>query len=161
MLHSDLFYIMATTVCGDDRWLTKAFCQKSAQEFKDWTDRQRLREREHLKGLLTTLIHEVYTHGEVELIHPLFQNWFEFNIGIPADRIRYTVAWVTVHTGGTESNHFGHAVDAIQNFSSAMAIPIDEGLAREIFRDYLRRKATAMRDCAMDLQHDNVVYSVN
>jgi hypothetical protein len=159
MLHSDLFYIMATAVCGDDAWLTKSYCEKSAQEFKDWTDRQRLRERDHLKGLLTTLIHEVYTHGEVEFIHPLFQNWFEYHIGIPTDRIRYTVAWVTVHTGGTESNHFGHAVDAIQNFSNAMNVPIDADMAREIFRDYLRRKAAAMRVCSLALQHNEIAHA--
>ena len=27
-----------------------------------------------MQGLLTTLVHEVYTHGEVEYIHPLYKN---------------------------------------------------------------------------------------
>jgi hypothetical protein len=67
-LHSDLFYNMATPLCGDDQWLLKENCLPSAQAFKDWTDAQRLRDRDLLQGLLTTLVHEVYTHGEVEFM---------------------------------------------------------------------------------------------
>lgn len=65
---------MATTLCGDDRWLLRENCLPSAQAFKDWTDRQRLRERDLMQGLLTTLVHEVYTHGEVEYIHRCTRN---------------------------------------------------------------------------------------
>lgn len=147
-LHADLFYNMATPLCGDDQWMLKANCLPSAQAFKDWTDRQRLRERDLLQGLLTTLVHEVYTHGEVEFIHPLFKQWFVRDMGIPAERARATVAWVTVHTGGTESNHFAHAVAAVEQFVEAMQINIDQAAAREIFEHYLRMKAGVMKECA-------------
>jgi hypothetical protein len=79
---------MATTLCGDDRWLLRENCLPSAQAFKDWTDRQRLRERDLMQGLLTTLVHEVYTHGEVEYIHPLYKEWFSRDMGVPAERAR-------------------------------------------------------------------------
>ncbi|CAI8691190.1 MULTISPECIES: hypothetical protein [Burkholderia] len=151
VLHADLFYTMATAACGDDTWLLKSSCLRSAQAFKDWTDRQRLKERDLLLGLLTTLVHEVYTHGEVEFIHDLYKSWFHTHVGIPADRVRHIVAWVTVHTGGTESNHFGHAVQAVNAFADAMQVTIDEATAKALFQDYLRRKATVMRECAQAL----------
>jgi len=151
-LHSDLFYNMATPICGDDQWLLKENCLPSAQAFKDWTDFRRLRDRDLLQGLLTTLIHEVYTHGEVEFIHPLYKQWFVRDMGVPTEKARTTVAWVTVHTGGTESNHFAHAVAAVNEFVEAMQVRVDLQTAREIFAEYLQRKARVMRDCAQLLR---------
>ncbi|MBC3954836.1 MULTISPECIES: hypothetical protein [Pseudomonas] len=146
--HAELFYNMATPLCGDDQWLLRENCLPSAQTFKDWTDTRRLRDRDLMQGLLTTLVHEVYTHGEVELIHPLYAQWFVRDMGIPDSRVRATVAWVTVHTGGTESNHFAHAVAAISEFVEALQIEINPEAARSIFSEYLRRKAHVMMDCA-------------
>lgn len=146
-LHSELFYTMATRVCGDDQWLLTENCLPSAQAFKDWTDAQRLRDRDLLQGLLVTLVHEVYTHGEVEFIHPLFKQWFERDMGVPAAKVRATVAWVTVHTGGTESNHFAHAVAAVEEFVDVMGIVIVKSAAKEVFGHYLRNKAAVMREC--------------
>ena len=151
-LHADLFYNMATSLCGDDQWLLKENCLPSAQAFKDWTDARRLRDRDMLQGLLTTLIHEVYTHGEVEFILPLYKQWFVRDMGVAQDKARATVAWVTVHTGGTESNHFAHAVVAVNAFAQAMQISIDPQTARDIFAEYLRRKVTVMNECAQLLQ---------
>ncbi len=150
-LHADLFYNMATPLCGDDQWLLKANCLPRAQAFKDWTDGQRLRDRDLLKGLLTTLVHEVYTHGEVELIHPMFKQWFERDMDVPPARVRATLAWVTVHTGGTESNHFAHAVAAVEEFADAMGIAVVKNAAQELFVQYLHYKAEVMRDCAQCL----------
>jgi len=93
-------------------------------------------------------VHEVYTHGEVEYIHPLYTRWFERDMGVPPEQVRKTVAWVTVHTGGTESNHFAHAVEAVEAFVKAMGIAVDRTTAREVFAQYLQRKAEVMRDCA-------------
>lgn len=143
---------MATPICGDDQWLLKENCLPSAQGFKDWTDFRRLRDRDLLQGLLTTLIHEVYTHGEVEFIHPLYKQWFVRDMGVPAEKARTTVAWVTVHTGGTESNHFAHAVAAVEEFVDAMQVRVDPNVAREIFCEYLQRKARVMRDCSQLLR---------
>lgn len=150
-LHADLFYNMATTICGDDAWLLRANCLAAAQAFKDWTDRQRLRNRDLMQGLLTTLVHEVYTHGEVEFIHPLFKTWFEHRMNVPAERVRFVLAWVTVHTGGTESAHFAHAVQAVKTFCDAMDVRIDPASSTELFREYLRRKAAVMQECAAAL----------
>jgi len=143
-LHSDLFYRMATTLCGDDSWLLRVYCLERAQEFMDWVNQQRLREREIVTGLLTTLVHEVYTHGEVELIHPMFEEWVKDRLALPADEARRVLTWVKIHTGGTESDHFRHATNAVHYYCEASGIAIDPVSAEELFRGYLQRKAAVM-----------------
>lgn len=151
-LHSDLFYRMATKICGDDSWLSKSFCLKSANEFKEWTDQKRLQEKEIIHGLLTTLIHEIYTHGEIEYIYPLYKNWFETHLDIEPSQVRNTLAWVTVHTGGTESHHFKHAVDAVQLFCDTMNIRCTKKTLSLIFTEYLQHKARVMAECGKHLK---------
>ncbi len=152
VLHSDLYYRMATTICGDDAWLSKRYCLAAADEFRAWRDHQRLRERDLLNGLLHTLIHEVYTHGEVEIIHPICQAWLPAHMEIPVHESRKVLAWITVHTGGTESNHFRHATDAVEHYGEAAGVPIDPAAAKDLFKGYLRRKAAAMEELTPLLQ---------
>jgi hypothetical protein len=152
VLHADLFYRIATTLVGDDQWLSKRCCNAAADEFRDWVDRQRLRERDLLKGLLVTLIHEVYTHGEVELILPLFQTWAKDELGLSADEARRTLAWISVHTGGTESAHFGHAVEAVGQYCAATGARINADFAEVLFQGYLHRKSAVMEQLRPLLQ---------
>jgi len=152
VLHADLFYRMATTISGDDRWLSKRYCNSAADEFRDWVDRHRLRERDLLKGLLITLVHEVYTHGEVEFILPLFQRWAREELGLAGDDARKVLAWISVHTGGTESAHFGHATEAVAHYCEAAGTDIDGDAAGVLFETYLERKAAVMMQLTPLLQ---------
>ena len=152
VLHADLFYRMATTISGDDRWLSKRYCNSAADEFRDWVDRHRLRERDLLKGLLITLVHEVYTHGEVEFILPLFQRWAREELGLAGDDARKVLAWISVHTGGTESAHFGHATEAVAHYCEAAGTNINGGAAGALFETYLERKAAVMMQLTPLLQ---------
>jgi hypothetical protein len=152
VLHADLFYRMATTLSGDDRWLSRRYCNTAADEFRDWVDRHRLRERDLLKGLLITLVHEVYTHGEVEFILPLFQRWACDELGLTVDEARKVLAWISVHTGGTESAHFGHATEAVAHYCEAAGVSIDADAAESLFGAYLERKAAVMTQLTPLLQ---------
>ena len=152
VLHADLFYRMATTLSGDDGWLSRRYCNSAADEFRDWADRHRLRERDLRKGLLITLIHEVYTHGEVEFILPLFQRWAREAFGLSSDEARKVLAWISVHTGGTESAHFGHATEAVAHYCEAASIEIDGDAAASLFESYLERKAAVMTQLTPLLQ---------
>jgi hypothetical protein len=152
IVHADLFYRMATTLCGDDSWLLASYCAPEATEFRDWMDRQRLREKNIVSGLLATLIHEVYTHGEVELIHPLFERWFRSIMEVPAHQVGKVLAWVTVHTGGTESAHFGHATKAVLDYCSLTGLVLSERETVNLFRGYLKRKAAVMNALRPTLQ---------
>ncbi|WGH76198.1 hypothetical protein P8625_03255 [Tenacibaculum tangerinum] len=144
VLHSTLFYNMATSIAGDDSWLSNTYLSKEAIAFKAWKDKNSLREKDIMVGLLTTLVHEIYTHGEVEFIIPLFEKMLEEDGRFSKSEIEKSLAWITVHCGPTEKNHFFHAVDAIHSYSKAFDITIEEYDLKEIVEDYLNLKADVM-----------------
>jgi hypothetical protein len=144
VLHSDMFYRMATDIVGDDRWLSRRYLHPSAKEFKDWKDHNSLRDRDHVIALLTTLTHEIYTHGEVEFILPLFRRWLAEEYGFTDSAIRQTLAWISVHTGPTEKNHFFHALSALEHFAEAMDVDIADYSLDEIVATYLEKKAAVL-----------------
>lgn len=144
ILHSILFYNMATNITGDDSWLSNTYLNKEAIEFKAWKDKNSLRNKDIMVGLLTTLVHEIYTHGEVEFIIPLFESWLREEGRLSDEDIDKTLAWISVHCGPTEKNHFFHAVDAINSYSKAFDIHMEDYDLQEIVEDYLRLKAEVM-----------------
>jgi len=144
VLHADMFYRMATDIVGDDRWLSRRYLHPSAKEFKDWKDHNSLRDSDHMIALLTTLTHEIYTHGEVEFILPLFRRWLAEEYGFTDAAIRRTLAWISVHTGPTEKNHFFHALSALEHFTKAMDVSIADYSLDEIVATYLAKKAAVL-----------------
>lgn len=144
VLHSDMFYRMATNIVGDDRWLSRRYLHPSAKEFKDWKDHNSLRDRDPVIALLTTLAHEIYTHGEVEFILPLFRRWLDEEYGFTDAAIRRTLAWITVHTGPTEKDHFFHALSALEHYARAMDVAISDYSLDEIVATYLAKKAAVL-----------------
>ncbi|MBQ1497689.1 MAG: hypothetical protein IIZ38_05185 [Sphingomonas sp.] len=144
VLHADMFYRMATDIVGDDRWLSRRYLHPAAEEFKDWKDHNSLRERDHVIALLTTLAHEIYTHGEVEFILPLFRRWLAEEYGFTDAAIRQTLAWISVHTGPTEKNHFFYALSALQHFAEATGVTIADYSLDDIVSTYLAKKAAVL-----------------
>lgn len=151
VLHSDLFYAMATNICGDDEWLSKKYLDESARDFKAWKDKNSLRDKDLLIGLLTTLVHEIYTHGEVEYILPKFSRWLEEDYNFEKDPLKNTLAWITVHCGPTEKNHFFYAVSAIMHYIKAMDVNLEDYDLNEIVADYLSKKALVMETISAQL----------
>jgi hypothetical protein len=144
ILHSQMYYRMATTVVGDDSWLSHRFVVPDAKAFKSWKDHNSLRDPDLYVALLTTLTHEIYTHGEVEFIYPLFVRWLRDEYGFSEAECKRTLGWISVHCGGTERNHFFHAVSAIEHFSRAVGVDTPSGYLETIVGDYLRKKAAVM-----------------
>lgn len=144
VLHSELFYTMATTISGDDSWLSSRYLSAEAKEFKAWKDKNSLREKDIMIGLLTTLVHEIYTHGEVEYIIPKFEKWLKAEETFSQEEIDKTLAWITVHCGPTEKDHFFHAVDAVNSFAKATGISVTDYDLQEIITDYVNKKAAVM-----------------
>ena len=97
---------MATRLCGDDEWQSKRFLTPEAQAFKQWKDRCNLIDADLLSGLLATLVHEIYTHAEVEFLRPLFDGWLVDHDWSDDER-RRALLWIQVHCDGTELDHFG------------------------------------------------------
>jgi hypothetical protein len=151
VLHSDLFYNMATNICGNDDWLSRDYLHPDAKAFKAWKDKNSLRNKDILIGLLTTLVHEIYTHGEVEYILPKFTDWLNDKFELSKNDLKHTLAWITVHCGPTEKNHFFYAVNAINFYVKAMNINIEDYDLGEIVADYLDKKATVIKTISEQL----------
>lgn len=144
VLHADMFYHMATSIVGDDRWLSRRYLHPAAKDFKEWKDRNSLRDRDPVIALLTTLTHEIYTHGEVEFILPLFRRWLAEDYGFNDAAIRQALTWISVHTGPTEKDHFFHALNALEHFATAMDVTIDDYPLDGIIAVYLEKKAAVL-----------------
>jgi len=143
LLHADLFYAMATRLCGDDEWQSKRFLTPEAHAFKQWKDRCNLIDRDLLSGLLATLVHEIYTHAEVEFLRPLFDGWLVDHDWSDDER-RRALLWIQVHCDGTELDHFGHAADALASYIAGSGRPPAPGAVRSVVDSYLEHKAAAM-----------------
>ena len=141
VLHSDLFYTMATNIVGDDSWLSKQYLSDEAKEFKALKDKNFLRDKDIMIGLLTTLVHEIYTHGEVEFIIPKFERWLRADGLLTEQEIDYSLAWIRVHCGPTEKDHFFHAVDAVYSYSKALNIDVSTYNLEEIISTYIILKS--------------------
>ncbi|MDE2483057.1 MAG: hypothetical protein KGN02_12825 [bacterium] len=150
VLHAQLFYDMATGIVGDDDWLSQRYVHPTARAFKAWKDANSLREHDLTIALLTTIAHEIYTHGEVEFILPLFERWLgESYERTHAETLR-TLAWIGVHCGPTEKNHFFHALDALERYTTAMGVRADLAAVETIVASYLAQKAAVMQAVALD-----------
>lgn len=144
LLHADLFYAMATTLSGGDEWQSKRYLTPEAAAFKQWKDRCNLVEDDLLTGILATVVHEIYTHAEVELLRPLFNDWLIARGWSDVDR-RRALLWIEVHCDGTELDHFRHAVDAIEAYLVGAGRTLDAGAVRSTVATYLEHKTAAMQ----------------
>ena len=144
--HFELYYRMASGFCDqDDAWQSRAFCTQLAAEFKTWLDAARLRDPV-MTGLYSMLVHEGYTHAELEMIAPLFDSCATEIFGLSAKETKKQLAWITVHNGGTEKRHFAHSCLSLEHYTSATGANIDLVAAGVTFRDYFRRKGAVMRE---------------
>lgn len=144
-LHADLFYEMAELFCGGDSWLSRMFALDSARAFRDYKNRFGLRTPDLMYGLLSTVVHEVYTHGEVEFILPLFKDLVQ-HYPIDDKQQRRRLGWISIHCGPTEREHFRHAVEAIEHYCAALNIDPTSYDLEQIFGEYIENKAAVMRD---------------
>jgi hypothetical protein len=144
VLHFELYYRMATEFTErDDRWQSRAYCLREAAEFKSWLDSTRLRDPV-ITGLYSLLVHEGYTHAELEMIAPLFHGWATETMGLSEKEARRTLAWISVHNGGTEKAHFAHSCSSLSHYCAGSGVAIDTAAATSIFRKYFRMKAAVM-----------------
>lgn len=148
IMHKDLYFRMATHFCKNDQWLLNRYLTPEATEFKKWKDKNSLKDQDIVIGLLTTIVHEIYTHGEVEYILPLFRKWLEENEGITGGESNAVLAWIAVHTGPTEKDHFFHAIHSLEHYARAMEIDLEKYDLKEIIETYMRRKAATMNSIA-------------
>jgi hypothetical protein len=143
-LHFELFYRMATTFCDqDDLWQSRQYCVPAALEFKTWLDETRLRSPV-VVGLYTLLVHEGYTHAELETIAIPCRDWAMTHMGLSDHQARRALAWISVHNGGTEKAHFAHSCASMAHYLEGSGAVIDLHLAGATFQKYFRLKGAVM-----------------
>lgn len=145
ILHSKMFHTMATDIVGDDAWLQTRYIDRSAADFKTWKDHMSLREPDIALGLLTTLVHEIYTHGEVEFILPLFRQWLLEHFHYTEEDTTRPLRWIAVHCGGTEKKHFFHALNTLNYYARAFEVDWEAYDLVGIVGQYLQRKAAVLQ----------------
>jgi len=150
-LHADFFYDMATTLCGDDKWQRHIYALPQATAFQDYKNQISLKNRDIFLGILTTLIHEIYTHGEVEFIQPLFRQACQTQFGLSQQDSRKCLAWILVHCGGTEANHFKHALKAAVDYAEANGLDLENYGLETLFKTYLQHKAAVMTGISAEI----------
>ncbi len=145
ILHFELYYRMATKFSdNNDAWQSREYCLPAASIFKSWLDSVRLIEP-IINGLFSMLIHEGYTHAELEMISPMFENWAIEFMGLDKSDARRYLAWISVHNGGTEKLHFEHACAALEHYCTATTHEINLEVARQLFQNYFRCKGEVMK----------------
>jgi hypothetical protein len=144
VVHADLFYEMAELLCGGDEWLSRRHAIPAAVAFRNYKHHAGLRHPDLVQALLTTVVHEVYTHGEVEFILPLFRAMVDRS-PLEERQKRRRLAWISVHCGATERDHFHHAVDATWHYAAARGVRLEDYDLASIFGEYLEKKAAVMR----------------
>lgn len=154
-IHYDLYYHMATTICGNDQWLSRRFASQSGTKFKKWKDHQLLREKDLFLGMLTTLVHEIYTHGEVEFILPLFQQWLSKTQQLNKTEQARCLNWIAVHTCGTERNHFNETLATLDSLAQLLSVKLADYDLVSIFSHYLSQKASVMSPLISLFQPDS------
>ncbi|MEJ2043441.1 MAG: hypothetical protein P8X74_02740 [Reinekea sp.] len=151
VIHFDLYYSMATPICKGDQWLSRHYMLKEGAQFKKWREFQLLKEKDLFMGILTTLIHEIYTHSEVEFILPLFQQWLPTISEMDQKAQSQCLAWIAVHTKGTERRHFNEALKAINYIAQLLDVDLKTYDMASWFANYLHQKATLMEALSRDL----------
>jgi len=69
-------------------------------------------------------------------------------VGWTTEQRRRTLRWVTVHCGGTELDHFGHAVEALSHYSGGLAEVTTRRDVVDTVASYLDHKSSAMTSIA-------------
>ncbi len=145
ILHADLFYNMATYYCEGDDWLGHRYLLSEARAFKEWRDRKSLHHSDIWLGLMITLVHEIYTHCEVEYILPMFKTWANRYFEPEGRSHARNLAWISVHCNGTETRHFSHALEAVRNYARATEQEFGDQDITETVLAYISNKADCMR----------------
>lgn len=146
-MHTEFYYEFATYLCGDDEWQSDKYWIAESRSFKAWLDHTRLVQPDIGRGILNTLVHELYNHGEFTVCTPLFARWFPDVWGMSEEEATRVLTWCSVHTvgAGEEALHFRHGCNALHQYYAGAGEVLNVDEARDLFREYIRRRSAMMQ----------------
>lgn len=140
--HANLYDRLANVVCRTDEWKLETHRVASAYQFGAWVHHERV-VNNIACGLQTTIASEIYNHGEYTFVEPLLRLWMQDLLGLSPEQTRRSLAYITVHTGSTESDHFMHGVEALKYYSSGVGTDFSYESVSATSAEYLRRVGSA------------------
>jgi hypothetical protein len=151
--HAEMFATFANALCVPaESWREARNKTESCVNFRDY-----LREMRHDapfdEAILTTAASEIWNVGEYTQLTYLMQEWMENKMGLSRGQAASANAYVRVHGGDTELNHFLHAIEAWEIQSErAGVVPLVE-TAASCMEIYLQKLGNVYSGLADAIEH--------
>lgn len=139
--HNNLFDRFAKSVSGNDQWKLDQYEVPECIEFRKYVERQRTKAPIE-DAILTTAASENWNTGEYTFFAEIVEPWLQSR-GQDPQSAKNGAAYVSVHAGDTELNHFTHALKAWQLYCAAHGREADPKMAQEKFGEYAQRVGDA------------------
>jgi hypothetical protein len=140
--HGALYERFANSIAGNDDWKLEKFSVPGCREFRAYVERGRLRAPVE-DAILLTAASENWNTGEYTHAVPVILNWLQEKGGMDRQTARRNSAYVAVHAGDTELDHFTHALKAWQLYCAAHGREASPQKAAAAFSDYARHAGEA------------------
>lgn len=140
--HGVLFERLATAVAGDDTWKLDENAIPECDAFRRFVELGRTKGPVE-DAILITAASENWNTGEYTYASPITNEWLGRAHQMDETRAKATNAYVSVHAGDTELDHFTHALKAWQLYNEANGTEARPEKAAEVFSDYAERASVA------------------
>ncbi len=146
--HSTLFSRMATGVCGTPDWESRTHRDPSCARFRKWVYAERVSAPDVMDGMLLSVASEIYNHAEMRYLNARVPHWLVHHRGFEPEQAHELNQYVDVHAHGVETDHFGAAFGAIEQYCAARRKDIDYAHVQRRCEDYLSHVGEALAGLA-------------
>lgn len=140
--HREMFARFADTLCAPYSWRDGCYAEPAAKNFRRYLTQARQQQPLDV-GILTTAASEIWNVGEYTTLSPRMDQWMQSGLGLSAQKAGVANAYVRVHAGETELNHFLHAITAYEMLCARTGQEPSPTLAGTIMTTYLHELAKA------------------
>ena len=144
--HGAMYERFAGAMVRDNSWKREQYSLRACDDFRTYLEKARLRAPLE-DAILTTAASELWNTGEYTCAAPHTRHLLEkMNIKNPVA----ANAYVAVHAGDTELDHFTHVLKAWQLYCEAEGIEAKPEKAASVLRNYISRLEpafSALDDC--------------
>lgn len=138
--HSELYYQMATRVCGTDVWLSRqTYLDPRTREFSSWVKTKRPLAKDLAEAIEMMMLTEFFNTAEYNLMTPMFKDWMQFHHGMSRGEALRTASFLSVHCGDVEASHFRHAGNVLTLYASATGQELDYDRIARLSSEYVVR----------------------
>ncbi len=155
--HQELFEYFAHAVVGKGQWRQEKYAMPKCREFRKFIREQRLNAPIE-QSILITMAPELWNTGEYTYLNLLIRPWLRDHHHRPADKIEDIAAYIHVHAGETESDHFLHVINAWDSYCLASHQFKDLNKLTNVVENYFHHLGAAFKELE-DLFQTSVPHS--